>query len=192
MIEGMAKDPVRRYLAGVEAALHDVQPELRDELVEGLSEELQGLSPAAARARIKQMGSPSVIAAEARIQVARQSDIPATGRREDPAWYSAIGVLFITVGGIFLPVVGAIVGYAMMWTSRDWTKKDKKIATWTVALATTVATIVVAVVLVNTSNDPPNNPLTPAWFDAVSSGVIFLHLVNVIVGIRLLAKRISR
>lgn len=192
MIEGMAKGPVRKYLEEVEEALRDVQPELRDELVEGLHEELRGLSPDAARVRIKQMGSPSVIAAEARIEVAKQSDVVVTGRRAEPAWYSAIGVLFITVGGILLPVVGAIVGYAMMWTSRDWTKKDKKIATWTIALATAVVTIVVAVVAVNTSNDPLNNPLTPAWFDAASGGIIFLHLVNVIVGIRLLARRISR
>jgi hypothetical protein len=192
MIEAMTKDPARKYLIEVEEALHDVDPELRQDLLSGLAEELRGLTPDAARERIEQMGPPSLIAAEARIQVEGQSDAQATDRKVEPAWYSTVGALFITVGGIILPVVGAIIGYAMLWISRDWTRRDKKIATWTVALATTVAIVVVAVVLANASNDPLDAPLTPRWFEAVANGMIFVQLVNVVVGIRLLARRNSR
>jgi uncharacterized membrane protein len=192
MIEAMTKDPARKFLIEVEEALHDLDPDLRQDLLSGLAEELRGLAPDAARERIEQMGPPSLIAAEARIQVEGQLSNQETNRKVEPAWYSTVGALFITVGGIVLPVVGAIIGYAMLWISRDWTRRDKKIATWTVALATTVSAVVVAVVLANASSDPLDAPLIPRWFDAVSNGMIFVQLVNVIVGIRLLARRNSR
>ena len=192
MIEAMTKDPARKYLAEVEEALHDIDAELREEILGGLAEELRGLTPEAVLARIKQMGSPAVIAAEARIQIEGQTAVMATDRQVEPAWYSTVGALFITVGGIILPVIGAIIGYAMLWISRDWTRRDKKIATWTVGLATSVAAVVVAVVLLNASNDPLDVPLIPRWFEAVANGMIFVQLVNVIVGIRLLARRNSR
>ena len=49
--------------------------------------------------------------------------------------------LFLTVGAIFLPVVGPLIGIVLVWLSATWTMRQKWIATLIVVVLLVVPVI---------------------------------------------------
>jgi hypothetical protein len=173
---------IHRYLLEVRNALEGVEPGIRDEIIEGLREELVNGDPHLARARIQQMGSPADIAADALSQQERYSNAPAPV--ESPA-YSAIALVAIAFGGLIFPILGALIGYAMVWASRAWNSREKKIALGAAAAPVVLGGIAVGIAaLVGTA--PGMDGL---WFDVIPYAIYSFLLVNFLVGIWLLRHR---
>ena len=112
---------VRTYLAQLEAALADVPADSRagDHRGHRRGARRAGCEATAA-ARIKELGDPEFIAAEARaaipqVAAAATRRLPVSERR----WYLVVTALLVAFGGYVFPLVGWIVGIVMMWRSRS-------------------------------------------------------------------------
>ena len=206
------------YLAQLEAALAAVDGTTRDEILAGVGEELVGLDAADAATRIRELGDPEFIAAEARgaapaqvLAAASITEMRPQSRRE-PAWFSVVAGLLVMIGGVIVPVVGAVAGYVMVWFSTAWTRRQKIVAT-AIPLVYIVVLIVGALlasspgpqaVAANEGSRSGNfsapassdfteqathsaqNPLLPASYDLIWSGILLLAVVQLGVGIWLL------
>lgn len=201
MAKSTAPQVVRSYLAQLEKALAGLPVEVRDEILAGIREELDGLDASAAAVRIETLGDPEFIAAEARSEAAE----PAVGSplvelvekpELEPRWYPVLAALLVAFGGIVVPVVGWLVGLAMVWMSKTWRARDKWIATLTPFVAVCMFALVFA--LIGSASGPSSgagmpstsdfgaNPLIPGFYPVVWSSVVLVIPVNAIVGIWLL------
>ncbi|MFT3875389.1 MAG: hypothetical protein QM708_03020 [Propioniciclava sp.] len=131
------------YLDRVRTLLTGVDAEVADALITGLAEELDGLGEDETRARIREIGSPEEVTAEARAE-ARPSAPPSwpasttpapssfyapPPRQHDADWYTILTALAVTVGGFVVPVIGWIIGVVMLAASRTWRVHHKVIGT---------------------------------------------------------------
>jgi len=118
---------VDRYLKRLDNALAGVPPHTADDIRAGVEEELSSLDPDAAHARILQLGDPEFIAAEAR------GGTPESAPRRKPALesrpYIVVASLAVAFGIYVVPIVGALVGFIMMWVSPAWKRWEKVVAT---------------------------------------------------------------
>ena len=131
---------VRDYLDELDRELAGVPDEVRQGIVAGIAEELEGLDAAAATSRITTLGDPAFIAAEARAGVAPKSTGPkSTGpksttvvlappRASEQRWYVVVTTALLYFGGLVVPLVGWVVGIMMLWASPLWTRNEKLIA----------------------------------------------------------------
>jgi hypothetical protein len=201
MAKSAAPRVARSYLAQLEKALAELPAEVRKEIVAGIREELDGLDASAAAVRIETLGDPEFIAAEARLEAAE----PAAGSplvepvetpELEPRWFPVLAALLVAFGGVIVPVVGWLVGIAMVWMSKSWRARDKWIATLTPFLAVCMFALVFA--LIGSASGPSSgpgmpstsdfgaNPLIPGFYSVVWSSVVLVIPVNAIVGIWLL------
>lgn len=118
------------YLSRLRAELADVPSDVSREIIAGISEELSGLDADAAAARIRELGDPAFIAAEARAGTAGtvQPVTPITASRG----YLIAAGLIVAFGGFIMPVLGFVVGLIMMWQSTGLRLWEKWVATLTV------------------------------------------------------------
>lgn len=183
---------VRSYLAQLEAALVGVPESVSRDIRAGVEEELTGLDAAAAAARIEELGDPAFIAAEAGAEAGTPSMIVATPTTGDSRGYTIIAAVLVALGGILVPVLGWIVGIAMVWMSRTWTVSEKWIATLTGPASVLLAGGLAATVSLSQNQTvyveagTPQDPVLPTIFDIWWSSALFLILVNMVVGIWLL------
>lgn len=188
MAKSTAPQVVHSYLTQLERALVGLPVEVREEIVAGIREELDGLDAAAAAARIETLGDPAFIAAEA----LTEADVPALAPSE-PRWFPVVAALLVAVGGIVIPFVGWLVGIAMVWMSKSWRSSEKWIATLTPFAAIAAMALISLVVEwtklgeASAGQEGPN-PLVPAMYDVVWSSVVLALLVNVVVGLWLLVR----
>lgn len=194
----------RGYLAQLDRALAGVPVDVRDEIVAGVREELDGLNAAAAAVRIEALGDPEFIAAEALAEAGLSNPPPVTERSVgakaadlgESGWYPIVGALLVAFGGVIVPLIGWVVGLGMVWSSKVWPLRDKWVATLTPFVA--VGLFVLVFALTTVAYQPPAsegpNPLVPGFFSAIWSSVVLVIPVNAAVGIWLLwrAKRIAR
>jgi hypothetical protein len=102
-------------------------------------------------------------------------------------WYPVLAALLVAFGGIVIPVIGWIVGMAMVVMSATWRRGDKWAAVLTPVVAGAVLPLIVALIgSLSSSGLEEPNPLIPHPFDVVWSSVVFLIPVNAVVGIWLL------
>ncbi len=98
-----------------------------------------------ARNVLERLGAPEeIVAAETGGDGAPAATPPPTpvverGRRWGTLELAAI--LFLTVGAIFLPVVGPLIGIVLVWMSTAWTTRQKLIATLIVVVVLVVPVI---------------------------------------------------
>jgi len=163
------------YLAELERLLANADPVTRQELVDGIREELAGLSPEEADARLRELGDPAYVAVGMLAETRDAAPAPARAAEQDgdAAWYPVVTVLLLTVGGVIVPVLGWIVGLIMLWAARGW-RTLHKVAGTVIALlgpgmllAGLVATGTTQVTQVNPAGggDSPN-PLIPPMVEA--------------------------
>jgi uncharacterized membrane protein len=175
---------VRTYLDQLEATLAGMREDVRHDIVAGIAEELRGLSAAEAAARIEALGDPAFIAAEARAEDAASATAepgaaapkPTPAASGDARWYVVLAALLIAVGGVVVPVIGWIVGIALVWLSRTWHTSEKWVATLTGFAAVAVAGLIDLVTLA----------LHPGGIVGMRGTLVLAVLTNLIVGIWLL------
>jgi uncharacterized membrane protein len=118
---------VLRYLQELEAELHDLPANRRQELLDEVGEhiaaaraELDPETEAGVRTLLERLGDPADIAAEVRERsgVPSPPTRPATPRLE-------IAALVLLV----IPFLGWVVGVVVVWLSRLWTIGDKLVGT---------------------------------------------------------------
>jgi hypothetical protein len=133
---GPAERLVEDYLARVDAALRDLPPARRQELLEQVREHLDDALPpptrgdeAQVRTALDRLGSPADIAAEARRSFPDETRTPAHVERNVSSTLHDVGALALLVAGGFLFLVGWAFGVALLWTSRTWNVRDKVIGT---------------------------------------------------------------
>jgi len=127
---------VRDYLAELDRELAGVPDEVREGIVTGIAEELEGLDAAAATSRITTLGGPAFIAAEARAGAeprsagSRSTAVAlAPPRASAQRWYVVVTAALLYFGGLVVPLAGWVVGIMMLWASPLWTRNEKLIAT---------------------------------------------------------------
>lgn len=168
---------IEKYLTELDELLLDVDPAIRDGLVNGIREELAGMSDADAAERLRAIGDPAFVAASARAELSQ----PKAARRNDPAWYSVATVLLGSIGGFLIPVLGSIIGLVMLWMAANWQLRHKVVGTVLTALGSggvflmLVPFYTVATVTVSGAGDNPN-PLIPAAASAPWSAILFFAL----------------
>ena len=72
---------------------------------------------------------PTVSAAETGSSGEPAAPLPVVER--PPRWGPAevLAILLLTVGAVFLPVVGPLIGLILVWMSGEWTTREKWVAT---------------------------------------------------------------
>ena len=115
----------QRYLSELDRLLAPASPAVREELLAGIREELNGLDAATAVARMRELGDPARIAAEA----LADTPVDSAGTPRDSVWYSLVAVVLMAIGGWIVPIVGGIVGLIMLWASAGWTLRHKIVGT---------------------------------------------------------------
>jgi hypothetical protein len=176
---------IHRYLLEVRNALDGVQPDIQNEIIEGLREELTTDDPDLATARMQQMGSPAEIARDALSQLDKYSDAPTSVVPAESAAFSAIALVAVAFGGFIFPIFGAVIGYAMVWVSRVWSTREKRIAIG--AAATPIILGGIAVGIAAFAGTAPG--MDGLWFDVIPYVIYSFLLVNFLVGIWLLRRR---
>jgi hypothetical protein len=141
MTEPRIPQVVRGYLADLDRDLAGVSEEVRQGILAGVREELDGLDDAAAASRIEILGDPAFIAAEARAGAAEMPAAPKstaarlpvstrpTARASDQSWYVVVTGFLLEFGGIVVPLAGWVAGIMMLWASSLWTRGEKLVAT---------------------------------------------------------------
>ena len=198
-------DEVRVYLRRLDEALIGVPDDTAAEIRAGIVEELAGLDRAAAQERIAQLGDPAFIAAEARSEVAA-GPVPRASGLQSRA-YVITASLAVAVGIYVVPVVGAVIGYLMVWFSPAW-KRWEKIAATTIPLVAGVVTAAYLVLATTFSTNGTGSLVGgfgAAGGDGTTGGLailftplvtfnvlVVISIVNVAVGIWLLIRALRR
>jgi hypothetical protein len=132
---------IHRYLRDLEAALGELPPDRRRELLDEVGEHIAAaraaLDPeteAGVRTLLERLGDPAEIAAEAR----ERFGVQPPPRASRPLLEVAALVLLV------IPFLGWLVGVVLVWLSRRWTTRDKLVGTlgglaWLWAGAGTIA-----------------------------------------------------
>ena len=104
---------------------------MRQGIVAGVAEELEGLDAAAAVSRIESLGDPAFIAAEARAGAAPKTSAAklAAARASEQRWYVVVTALLLEFGGLLVPLAGWVAGIMLLWASPLWTRGEKLVAT---------------------------------------------------------------
>ena len=138
---------VRDYLGRLEAAAWPLPVARRTELIGEVREHIDAaLSEAGSRDEVtmrnilERLGPPEeIVAAEAESGAA--APLPTGGQSVGaamavPSWSAIeiIAVLLLTLGAVFVPFFGPIVGLVFVWASTRWTRREKLIATTIVAV----------------------------------------------------------
>ncbi|HET6746435.1 MAG TPA: hypothetical protein VFH90_11395 [Candidatus Limnocylindria bacterium] len=136
---------VRDYLGRLEAAAWPLAADRRGELLVEVREHIESALAEAgnrdevtARNVLERLGAPEeIVAAEAETGQPAGWMPPSPGPADRRAGWGLIEVgalLFLTVGAIFLPIVGPMVGLVLVWLSTEWTTRQKSIATLIVVI----------------------------------------------------------
>lgn len=118
---------VAEYLKRLDRELRALPRGPRRELLQEIEEhvavgraELPDESEAAIRALLDRIGEPEELAADARERF---------GVGERAGTREVAAVALVLLGGLFLPVLGWLIGLAFLWGSPVWTRRDKLIGT---------------------------------------------------------------
>jgi hypothetical protein len=130
----MTDEPlVRDYLGRLEAAAWPLAAGRRGELVGEVREHIDAALTEAGRRDevtvrnvLERLGPPEeIVAAES------EADAPAVPRSSTSSWSAIeiIALLLLTLGAIFIPIFGPLIGLVFVWASTRWTTREKLIAT---------------------------------------------------------------
>jgi hypothetical protein len=127
------------YLSELTAHALRLSPEVRDELLSGISEYLhaareggEASNPAAAMNLLARVGDPTTLvdaAIEASGQSARRESTVADRFADERHTSTGRKVLLLLTIGSFLPVVGWLYGVSIVWRSALWSRASKIVAT---------------------------------------------------------------
>ncbi len=129
---------VRDYLGRLDAASWPLPPGRRDELRAEVAEHIEtALAEAGSRDEVavrnvlERLGRPEEIAAADADPAVGATPAMSTPQAAGSSWGAVeiLAILFLTLGAIVLPLIGPLVGLVFAWASRQWTTREKAIAT---------------------------------------------------------------
>ncbi|GAA1231622.1 HAAS signaling domain-containing protein [Oryzihumus leptocrescens] len=174
-----AEDLVLDYLSRLEAAASHLPPERRVELVEEIRSHIdaaresgEARDPAAVRNLLDRLGSPEEIAAAAAPDRRRGEVRPGLLHE-----YATVATLLL--GSILLPVIGWLCGVALLWTSRQWTTREKLLGTLVVPGGPGGVWLASALPTQNCSESSGGSPSGPETITRACSGFAFPPLVGI-------------
>ena len=165
---------VDRYLADLERALAPLPSATAADIREGISEELHGLSGAAAKERMLQLGDPKRIAAEARSQLELE---PSVAPSRASAAYVVVTAVAIGLGGALLVGAGWVIGVVMLWLSPIWARWEKWLAIGVPLGSGLLAAAVTAMIAVPEATGP-----SVAVVAGATTGLVVALAANLAVG----------
>ena len=130
---------VKAYMNRLDAELADLPQARRREIAEEIAEHIEeagATTEAEERNVLDRLGDPAVIAEEARTRFGLTR--PTSGALEVAA------LLLVAIGGVLLPVVGALAGLVLVWASRVWVTREKLLATLMVLASLFAAWLILA------------------------------------------------
>jgi hypothetical protein len=116
----------KAYLRRLDEELRDLPAGRRRELVDEIREHIAEASPAdeaELRTVLDRLGDPADIAAEARAA----GSAPPEKRM---GFHEVAAVILLVIGGLLFPLIGWIIGVALLWGSSAWSRRDKLIGTF--------------------------------------------------------------
>lgn len=184
---------VRRYLQELDAALMSIDPDVADEIRNGVAEELTALPPEDAHERIAQLGDVRFIAAEA---IAASKEIPLAKVRRPligSRIYAIVAAVVVMVGAFVVPLVGWALGYVLVVLSPVWRGWEKVVAAAVpLGLTVTVGGFFAITGWATADASASGNPLIALLPVALSNAAITLAISNAIVGTWLLVRALTR
>jgi hypothetical protein len=123
---------VMRYLARLDAAASGMPADRRRELIDEITTHIEEAMaaqpgpPGGVATVLDQLGSPEDIVRAA--QAALPGELP-SGSGSPLGAVEILAILGLLIGGIIVPVVGWLVGVALLWISPRWKAGDKLLAT---------------------------------------------------------------
>ena len=113
------------YLRRLDDELRDLPRARREEILAEVREHINEADPvgeAEIRDVLDRLGDPEDIAAEARERFGITRG-PRMGMQE------IFALILLTIGGLIFPVIGWIIGVALLWGSSAWSRRDKWVGT---------------------------------------------------------------
>lgn len=173
------------YLARLDDAMRALPHGVASDIRGGIAEELEGLDVEATAEKIAQLGDPAEIAREAQREVPEGPAIVMTvpsetaATRREPATatrgFAITAALTLSFGGFVLPVLGWIVGVALVTSSPLWKRWEKLVAIAVPFVVTGLSLLISWVVTgVSGAGRAVNNPLVPGlgeWHLLILLGV---------------------
>ncbi|PPF43359.1 hypothetical protein C5B85_13620 [Pseudoclavibacter sp. AY1F1] len=123
------------YLKELRAALRDGTPQVRDEVLNDIADTLRGLDVDETQARIRELGTPDTIAADAMAETASLEDAGPSRA------YPIITSIVLIAGWYLVPVLGWVAGLIMIGASQDWSSRVRRngiLASVAVIVASTI------------------------------------------------------
>lgn len=173
------------YLARLDAAMRDLPHGVAEDIRDGVAEELEGLDAEGLVARIAQLGDPREIAREAGREVPASGPAIAPGtpavNRRGPAvatrGFAITAALTLSFGGFVVPVLGWIVGVALVTSATLWKRWEKAVAIVTPLAVAGLSFLVSSLVSGSSGAGAATNPLVPGlgeWHLLILLGLLLV------------------
>lgn len=129
LMQSTNQELIDDYLTAVRDATRSLPTGKRESIVGDLESHIEQALPADAgeaevRTVLDRLGSPESIAAEA-----GAVDAPILAEKGPSRVKEIIGLIGISVGSLFIPLIGWVVGMVLVWMSPVWSKLQKITAT---------------------------------------------------------------
>lgn len=138
------------YIARLERAASTLPPGDRADLIEEIREHIDTAKEAGAvsdeagmRTLLDRLGEPEAIVASARDDTAPRPDRQLSAFVESPIgpaspWggLEIATVILLGLGAVVIPILGPLVGLILLWSSSQWTRRQKRIGTAITVLPT--------------------------------------------------------
>ncbi|WP_424463216.1 DUF1700 domain-containing protein [Pseudoclavibacter helvolus] len=128
-----------QYLRELEAALAESPQDLREEILGDIADELRGLDEDATRVKIRELGDPRAIAADAHAE----SSVPPVP--ETPRGYAITTSVLLIAGWYVVPVLGWLAGLIMIGAGAHWPSRVRRngiLSSVAVIVASTIGLLV--------------------------------------------------
>lgn len=128
---------VSEYMGRLETAAQPLPPDRRGELMSEVHDHIESALAEAgsrdevtARNVLDRLGAPEeIVAAETGGGEGGPAPSVVVERRTGWGATELAAILFLTVGAVFLPIIGPLIGVILVWSSNEWTTRQKWIAT---------------------------------------------------------------
>lgn len=129
LMQSTNQELIADYLTAVRDATRSLPVGKRETIIGDLEAHIeQALSADAGEAEVRtvldRLGSPASIAAEA-----GADDAPIAAKKEPSRVQEIFGLIGLSVGSLFIPIIGWVVGVVLIWMSPVWSKLQKITAT---------------------------------------------------------------
>jgi len=132
-------------LLELEYALSGMPEGAISQIVRGVREEVDGLTAAAATARLIELGVPAMIAEGQQAQrdaPPRPAEVPIV---YEPPYLARLAAILVLAGGLVVPIFLWVTGIVLMWNSEAWMQRQKLLVTLLPPVAGVVGGVVFGV-----------------------------------------------